>query len=213
MQHGDLHNIRCRALNGRVDSFALFAVLHLNVLFALQSREITPASKQGFDIALFRRQLADSIQIFFDTGELCEIGFDKIIGLSQRQFGGTRQPECGHAVDQSEVDRLGMATHVLVHLFKRNIIDCRGSRSMDILSCAEGIEHGLILRHVRYDAKFDLRVINGKQNVALCRDKSIANAAAFFGADGNVLQIWIRRRQTSGHRAGLAVGGMHASGL
>src|SRR3984885_641750 len=51
--------------------------------------------------------------------------------------------------------------------------------------------------------QFDLRIVGGEGG---------ANTASELGADGNVLQVGIRRRKTSRGRSGLAEGGMQTSG-
>jgi hypothetical protein len=78
LQHGELHNVRRGALDRCVDSFTFFAILDLHIGFALQGREVAPASEQRLDIALLRGQFANAVQVFFDTGKFFEIRFDDV---------------------------------------------------------------------------------------------------------------------------------------
>ena len=64
---------------------------------------------------------------------------------------------------------------------------------MDVVAAAVGFDQKRIVREVREQAKFDLRIIGGEKNVAGLGSESGANAAPKFRADGNVLQIRIRR--------------------
>ena len=95
---------------------------------------------------------------------------------------------------------------------RRNAEDLRGGERVNVVAAAVGFDQQRVVREVREQAQFDLRIVGGEQNVAGFGDEGGANAAPEFGADGNVLQIRIRGRETSGGGSGLAEGGVHAPG-
>ena len=67
--------------------------------------------------------------------------------------------------------------------------------------------------HVRGDAKLDLAVVGAHQHMAGLGDEGVADLAADLGADRDVLQIGVGRRQPPGLRAGQAEAGVDPAGL
>ena len=80
---------------------------------------------------------------------------------------------------------------------------------MSSLFCV-GAHQQRIAAEVRQQPQLDLRVIRREQLRAGRSGKGGANLAAEFGADGNVLQIWIDRRQPSCRRGRRLKRRMHA---
>jgi hypothetical protein len=62
-------------------------------------------------------------------------------------------------------------------------------------------------------AQLDLAVIGRQQQMAGLGDKGAANAPAFLGADRNILQIGVIRREPPGRGHRERVGGVHPRGL
>jgi hypothetical protein len=62
-------------------------------------------------------------------------------------------------------------------------------------------------------AQLDLRIVGRDQFVSRLGDESLADLAAFLGADRDVLQIGIVRREPPGRGHRHAVAGMHPAGL
>ena len=123
-----------------------------------------------------------------------------------------RQSESREPVDDSEVHDLGLAAMIGGDHQRRHAEDLRGGESVDVVAAAVGFDQQRIFREVSQQAQFDLRIVRGQQHVAGFDGEGGANLAAQFGADGNVLQIRIGRRQPSGRRAGLAEGGVQTAG-
>ena len=106
------------------------------------------------------------------------ISLDEIFRFSQGQVGGARQPEGAHAVDQTEIDGLGVPALVLGNLVQRHFID-RGSRGrVNVLPGAESRQHGFIFSHVGRDAQLDLGIVHRKQQAARRGHKSLAHLVA-----------------------------------
>src|SRR5262249_26323960 len=68
------------------------------------------------------------------------------------------------------------------------------------------------LRQVRQEAELDLRVVGGDETPAGCRHEGGADAPAFFGAYGDVLQVGIRAGEPAGRRDRLVEGRVHPTG-
>ena len=83
---------------------------------------------------------------------------------------------------------------------------------MDVITAAVRFHQQRVLGEVRQQPEFDLGVVRGQQHMAGLDGKRSANLAAQFGADGNVLQVGIGRRQPSRGRAGLPEGSVQAPG-
>src|SRR5690606_26154652 len=62
---------------------------------------------------------------------------------------------------------------------------------MNVLIIQISLEHNRILRNVSEYAKFELGVIGGNKLIAFFWNKGFSNAASQFGADRDILQIWI----------------------
>ena len=95
---------------------------------------------------------------------------------------------------------------------RRHAEDLRSGESVNVIAAAVGFHQQRIFREVGQQAQFDLRIVRGQQHVAGFDGEGGANLAAQFGADGNILQIRIGRRQPSRRRAGLSEGGVQAAG-
>ena len=95
---------------------------------------------------------------------------------------------------------------------RRHAEDLRGGEGVNVVAAAVGLHQQRVFREVGQQAEFDLGVVRGQQHVAGFDREGSANLAAQFGADGNILQIGIGRRQPSRGRAGLSERGVQAAG-
>ncbi len=84
---------------------------------------------------------------------------------------------------------------------------------MNVDTVAESLLELRDIGNMSGQAQFDLAVIRRQQQMAGLGDKGAADAAALLGADRNVLQVGIVRREASGRRHGKRVGGVHPPGL
>ena len=83
---------------------------------------------------------------------------------------------------------------------------------MHVLAAGEGFEQARIVRQVRHDAQLDLRIVGAGDTATGRRDEGRADAPAFGGAHGNVLQVGLGRCQPAGDGDGLREAGMDAAG-
>ena len=76
----------------------------------------------------------------------------------------------------------------------------------------EGVHQLRIVGQVREDAKLDLRVVGAEDDPARRRDEGRADRPPELGADGDVLQVRVGRRQTPGGGDGLVEAGVDPAG-
>ena len=84
---------------------------------------------------------------------------------------------------------------------------------MDVLAAGETFFQGRNVGDMGQQPQLDLRVVRADQHIARFGDEGVADAAAFLGADRDVLQVRIGRGQPPGLRDRHRVAGVHAAGL
>ena len=79
---------------------------------------------------------------------------------------------------------------------------------------AEGLDHGGVVGDGGHDAELDLGVVAGEEGeLPFPRDEGLADLAAGFGADGNVLEVGIGRGEAAGGGDELVEMGVDAAGF
>ena len=85
---------------------------------------------------------------------------------------------------------------------------------MDITSCPEGFQHGLILRKCRHQSQFNLGIIGRKQDVILVsRHECLSDFSPTSRTDWDILQVGVDRRETTCCCYKLVVSSMNPSRL
>ena len=82
---------------------------------------------------------------------------------------------------------------------------------MDVETFVEGFAQLRDVGDVRQDAQLDLAVVGGDELLAGRGDERRADLAPFLGADGDVLQVRLRRGEPAGRRGAERVGSMDAA--
>src|SRR5260370_21740057 len=95
---------------------------------------------------------------------------------------------------------------------RRRAENLRGREGMNVVAAAVGFDQQGIFAEMSQKAQLDLGIIRGEQYVAWLNGECSANLAAKLGADGNVLQVGIGRREPSRSGPGLPEGGVQAAG-
>jgi hypothetical protein len=133
------------------------------------------------------------------------------LGLGDAQLVG--QAEGRDAVDDAEIDRLGLAPDHGVHALDRDVEDLGGGDRVDVLAVQEGLAQGLHLGDVGGQAKLDLAVVQADQLHAFLGHEGATDLAALLGPHRDVLQVGVVGGQPPrrGHR--LTVGGVDPPGL
>src|SRR5206468_12453388 len=128
-------------------------------------------------------------------GEALEVALDVVAGGAALDAQVLGKAEGTHAVDQAEVDDLGVAALLALHFFRRQAEDLGSGGAVDVLAGRERAQHRLVARDVGHDAQLDLRVVGRYDHFARRGDEGFADAAAFGGAYRDVLQVRVARRQ------------------
>ena len=153
------------------------------------------------------------VDVRLDAGVAGEVLLDQACRLGLAQPGVLRQAVAADAVGDAEVDRLGHAAHVRRHLVQRHVEDGGGGGGVDVLVGLEGGDQGRVLAEVGQDAQLDLRVVGREQHAVALGDEGAPHHAPDVGADRDVLQIGVARRQPAGGGDRLVVRRVHAPGL
>ena len=209
--HGAFDHIRSGALHGRVDGGALrrLAAAHLA---RTDVRQVQPPAIHGFHEARLPRLAAHPLHVIPHRWVTLEVALDVALrhGAGDAQL--PRQTKGGHAVDEAEVDRLGAAPLIFAHGFRGGAEHFRGGGTMHVLALAERAKQTGVAGEMRHDAELDLRIVRGDELAARRRHERGADAAAFRGADGNVLQVRVLRGEAPGGGHRLPIGGVDAPG-
>ena len=114
------------------------------------------------------------------------------------------------AVDDAEVDRLGAAAHVGRHVLDRHAEHFRRRHGVNVDAVLERLAQRRHFGDFGQQPQLDLRIVGRDQLHAGRGDEGFADLAAFLGADRDVLQIRLGRRQPAGRGRGERVGRVHA---
>ena len=121
-----------------------------------------------------------------------------------------RQTKRAHAVNQAEVDHFGHTPLVKRNVFQLNAKNLRGGTRVYVVAISKRVQQPGVLRQMREDTQFNLRVVGRHHDAIRRRDKGGADFSPQLSAHGDILQIWLVRGQASGHGDRLRIVGMHA---
>ncbi len=123
------------------------------------------------------------------------------------------QPVRAHAVNDAEVDGLGLAPQIVGDHLGKDLKYLGRRAAVDILVFLEGLDQNRVLGAVGQNAQLDLGVVGREHLPALAGDERLPDLAALLGADGDVLQIGVAAAQPAGNGDGLVERGMDTSRL
>ena len=97
-----------------------------------------------------------------------------------------------HAIQHAEINYFGVTTLVLGHFIHRDAVDIAGGFGVNIKIAVEIFDQFFIIR--QNCRQTQLKLLNSRPNehIALFGHECLANLAAKFGADRDILQV--RRR-------------------
>jgi hypothetical protein len=152
-----------------------------------------PAAEHGLDEALPPRLLARALHVLLHAGIAGEVALDEAARdvPVDAEVGG--QAVGAHAVDQAEVDHLGIASLLAAHFAERHAEDLAGGGTVDVLAGGESRQQTLVAADVGHDAQLDLRVVGRDDARARRGDERLADAPPLGGADRDVLQVRLAR--------------------
>ena len=208
--HGDLDQVGGRALNRGVDGDPFGGADDLTV-GAAQVRHVAPAAVQGGHIAPLSGAIQHAVHIALDPVIAGKVLVDIALGGLERNAQRAAQTVGTHAVDNPEIDRLGLTPLVCADRFSPEQFGRRPG--VHVLAAAKRFDQDRVAAQVGQQPQLDLRVVGRHQQVARRRHKGGPDAAALFAPNRDVLQIRVAGRQAPGGRDGLVEGGMNPPGI
>jgi len=153
LNHRDLEDVGCTALNGHVYGRAFCRVLYRLVNGVLrQLGKVAPAPHNRFDIAALSGLCYCVIQVASHAGKACKVSVDKLAGFFRRKVGSGRQPVPAHPVHETKVNRLGHAALLISDVVEIQPKDRRCCGGVYVLVALKSRDHLRILRNVRQHA-------------------------------------------------------------
>ena len=119
-EHGQLHDVRRRALDGHVQRHTL-AEGALDEIGGFQLRQRPAAVVQRLHIALLLGPGHHIVHILPHAGEGGEVALHVVLGLRHRHMDVLAEGEGGHAVHDAEVHCLGAGAHLVGDLALRHM--------------------------------------------------------------------------------------------
>ena len=196
---------------GRVHGVALGVTAHRGIA-RIDVGEVSAAFELGENIAAFLCALDAGGHVFLDLRIGVEVAVDQFLGFAARDAESLRKAEGGDAVDDAEVGGFGLAALIARHLFDGLVEDARGGSGVDVVAGVEVGDHVLVAAEVCHDAQLDLRIVGAEEGAILVGHEGFANLAAVFSANGDVLQVGVRRRKATGGCNCLIEGSVDATG-
>lgn len=154
-QHGQFDDIRGRALNHRVYGLAARQGKSLSIGRENLGQKTTAAAQRGHKALAF----CSGFHILVKSLQACEprkVAADEILCLGSADLEFLGQLLSAHAVDQTEIDGLGVAALIRTDLLGRQIKNQGRRAGVNVFSLAEGVEQGRILGHMRQHAQLHL---------------------------------------------------------
>ena len=138
------------------------------------------------------------VEEFTDGGSESEILVDEALGLEEVHAGGGGEAARAHAVEDAEIDDFGAVSLVFCDLLDWDAVGVAGGFGVDVEVTVEIVDEGLVAGEDGGETEFELAVIGADEEVTLLCDEAVADLAAEFGADGDVLEIWVERTEAAG---------------
>ena len=117
----------------------------------------------GLYIALITRFTDDGFHIIFDSWETLKIGLNVVLSSLAGNSQIIGQSEVGNAIDDSEVDSLGIAAIIRRHILCLfNTKDPHGGSRVNVFSMLKGSNQMLVLRNVSQHPQLNLGIIRAE---------------------------------------------------
>src|SRR5690606_5888767 len=139
-------------------------------------------AEYGLDVAALAGLLAGAVHERLHARVAFEVQVDVLLGAGAVDAELTAEAEGGHAVDQSEVDRLGGPALLVADLVEFGAEHLGRGRPVNVLAGGERRLESLVAAKMRHDAQLDLRIVGRDEPAALVRDEGLADAPSLGGA-------------------------------
>ena len=208
VNHRQFDQVRRAALDRAVDRRPLGILANIPV-GAGDIGNIAPAVQQGGHVFMLPGKGDGLGDVAVHIGIFGEIVLDNRLRIIVGDPQPPGQPKAGDAVDDPEIDFLGLTPLLRRHLLRRHSKYRRGGGTVDILSLLEGLAQPRIAGNMRHHPQFDLGIVGRKDHPSRRGgNKRLADLAPGLAADRNVLQVGVAAGKPPGGGDGLVVGGM-----
>ena len=119
-----------------------------------------------------------------------------------------RQGELGNAIDDAEIDSLGMAALQGGDLLHRHAEHLGGRGRVDVHMVTEGLAHGVVTGDMRQHPQLDLAVVRVHQHAAGLGNEHFPDLRAQIRANRDILEVRLGGGQTSRGRYQILEGGV-----
>ena len=188
--HREFDEIGGCALHRRVDRRAL-GTGPTGPIGRLDFRQPEPSAKDGLDKSIALGSRTGRLHVSRDTRITVKVAIDPGLGCIAPDSKILGQTECGHAINQSEIDHFGITTLLRSNTLRGGPEYFCGRCTVHVLTFVEGAQQGFIFAEMRHDPQFDLRIIGRDNRPSGRGNKRFTNASALGRADRNVLQIGV----------------------
>ena len=150
------------------------------------------------------------LQIVTHQIETLEIRLHQRLRFFVRDTQLVCQPESRQTIGQTIGSRLDLRTLGGADFFGGNTEHQGSNTAVQVLARSEGLDQGVIARHMRHQTHLNLGVIHAHQGFESgTRHESLPNLGTVLGAGGDVLQIRICRRKPPCPCHRLAISGVN----
>ena len=209
VDHRDLDDVGGAALDRGVERGPLGGLADVAVA-AVQLGQVAPPAEHRRRVAVLAGLVDDLVQVVTHPAEPGEVLLHLHLGFLGGDLQLRRQPVGAQPVRQPVGHRLDPAPQLGCDLVDRHAERPGGDERVQILAGAERLDQALVAGQVRHDPHLDLAVVGGHQlGVALADDERVADPPAGLGADRDVLQVRLGRRQPAGGGDGLVERGVN----
>ena len=155
------------------------------------------------DIAFFLRLRHQSVQIPLDLRIGLKIALNVLRRLLLRDGEILAESKGADSVDDTKIDRLGIAALQIGHFVKRDVEYLRRRRPVNILCIPVCLDELLIPGQMRQYAQLDLGIIRIHKHKTGLWQKCLADQSSQLNPHRDVLEVRLRAAKASRRRDGL----------
>ena len=174
--------------------------------------QVEPPAEHRFHIASRLGLGLGVVHVVAHPREALEVAVDVVLGRRVVDAQRLRQAIAAHAVDEPEVDDLGVAALLAADQLRRQAEHFRCRGAVHVHPLGKGLEEGLVATEVGHDAQLDLRIVGTGNHVPWWCDEGLAHTPPLGRADRDVLQVGVVAGQAPRHRHRLRIVRVHAAG-
>ena len=190
--HGHLDDVGRGALDGGIHGIA-FGIAADGGIARIDVGQVATALKFCEDVTPFFGAIDARVHVFLDLRVGFEIAVYQLFGFPAGDAESFRETEGRDAVDDAEIGRFGLAALVARDLFDGFVEDARSGGGVDVVAGVEVGDHVLVAAEVGHDAQLNLRIVGTEKRTTVVGHKCLADFATVLPANGDVLQVGIRR--------------------